>query len=552
MNAPPKNHIEALTGIRFVAAFGVFIQHMLGKLGMTRFYCPFGDGGVTFFFVLSGFILTYVYADRLTRYRDVPRFYFTRWARIWPLHVVTLAVYIFCFFKLAHIYNHALPTRKLIVNVLLLQSWIPSYSWCFFYNGVSWSISTEAFFYFMFPLLIIKRGGFWLKYIIATVAIAAYVMTIFIFSDAINQTGWASVIPLMHCFPVVRLFEFMTGMAVARLFLARPRLMTDQRSIWKDTLIELGVIGLLVAYYVCRLYFPNTSQWPVMLRTLLSKVGPVFFFATIIFFFSHTRGVIGRFMGCRLMVYLGEISFAFYMIHFFFIRLLEGYDFQPLPMYYGGLFGATLVLSIASASLLYHVVELPSKACLLALYDRGIFAMAGQAFNRIKITFQSAVFWASVATVATTTLVLQNWTLDRFENKQAAKIIENTELFDRPVHFGNEAILFGLVSRKHDQNIEIELAWVKKRSTGRPRFVEIYSSDNQPRNNIRPGIGTYANAPAGKLFLEKISIASEKFTASDRLSMRFFSQKEKSAIVITGPRDHKNPQLYIYTHAGTD
>ena len=116
MAKPQQHHINALTGIRFVAALGVFVQHMLGRLGVTTFVWPFGDGGVTFFFVLSGFILTYVYSHRMTGCRDLPRFYFTRWARIWPLHMVTLIFYVLFFYKLTYIFKTEELVRKLILQ----------------------------------------------------------------------------------------------------------------------------------------------------------------------------------------------------------------------------------------------------------------------------------------------------------------------------------------------------------------------------------------------------------------------------------------------------
>jgi len=554
MDSTPQNHIHALTGIRFVAALGVFVHHMLGKLGVTFFNCPFGDGGVTFFFVLSGFILTYVYADRLTGLRDLPRFYFTRWARIWPLHVVTLAIYVFCFMKLQHIYNNEEPTKRLFANVLLVHSWVPNYSWCFSFNSVSWSISTEAFFYSLFPLLVLRRSGFWrgfwIKYLLATVGILIFLFTVYIYSDSIQATGWASVNPMVHCFPFVRLFEFMTGMAVGQLFLARPHLGKGQRSLWKDSLIEIGAIGLLCAYYHWQFNYPRTVHLPQMFHVLQAKIGPVLFYALIIFLFSHTRGIIGRFMGSRIMVYLGEISFAFYMIHLIVIQLLERYDFQPIPMYHGGLIGAALMLSIAAASLLYHFIEIPAKSALLALCDRGFSASLRIAFSELRTATSGTLVWACVVLIGATILVLQNWTLNRIENKEAIRIIRNTVLFDEPIHFGKEAILFGLVAHAEGHSVELELLWVKKRSAGRALLVEVFSKEEQRKSGVKGSQKRFAEAPVGELFVDKIRVSKEAFAAQDRLCLGFFSREEKMAFVSAGPRSFYNRRLNIYTADG--
>jgi len=547
MDSAPQNHIHALTGIRFVAALGVFVHHILGKLGVTFFNCPFGDGGVTFFFVLSGFILTYVYADRLTGVADLPRFYFIRWARIWPLHVVTLAIYICCFMKFQHIYNNEEPTRRLIANVFLVHSWVPSYSWCFSFNSVSWSISTEAFFYAMFPMLVLRRTGFWIKYLLATIGIATFIFSVYVYSDSIQQTGWASVNPLVHCFPLVRLFEFMTGMAVGHIFLSRRRHSVERRSIWQDSLIEFGVIGLLCVYYHWQFNFPRTVHLPQMFHVLQAKIGPVLLYALIIFFFSHTRGIIGRFMGCRMMVYLGEISFAFYMIHLIVIQLLEQYEFRPLPMYHHGLMWAALVLSIAAASLLYHFVEIPAKGALLSLYDRGFGAAVKQAFSRLKTAIARPAVWASVAVVGVALFVLQNWTVDGMENKEAVRIIQNTKLFDKPIHFGSEAVLFGLVTNEEDSDVQVELLWVKKRDRGRAYLVEIFSKEDQRIDVVRGTQRNFAQSPVGELFVERFRVPKEKFTAEARLCVGFFSAKEKMAFVSNGPRSFYNRRLNVYT-----
>ena len=550
MTSSDQNHIHALTGIRFVAALGVFVHHILGKLGITFFNCPLGDGGVTFFFVLSGFILTYVYANRLTHLGDLRRFYFTRWARIWPLHVVTLVIFIACFMKFQHIYNHEEPTRRLIANTLLLHSWMPNYSWCFSFNSVSWSISTEAFFYLMFPLLLLKRGGFWIKYLLATVVILIFVFSVYLLSDWIPQTGWAAVNPLVHCFPFVRLFEFMTGMAAGHLFLARPHFGTLRRSVWKDSLIELGAVGLLCAYYHWQFNYPRTVHLPQMFHVLQAKIGPVLFYAVIIFFFSHTRGIIGRLMGSRIMVYLGEISFAFYMVHLIVIQLLERYQFQPLPMYHGGLMWAALALSIAAASLLYQLVEMPAKSTLLTLYDRGLGSATGHALAAMKAAIARSDVWAAFTTIGITLFIVQGWTLSRMQDKQAVEIVRSTELFDAPIHFENEAVLFGLKTYDEGNTVDLELLWLKKRDQGRSFLLEIFSQDDQRREGVKRAQKRFAEAPAGELLVEKFTVAKEKFAAGDRLCMAFFSAEEKMAFISAGPRSFHKRRLDVYTANG--
>lgn len=84
-----SSKLDALTGLRALAALAVFVQHFVRVMDIKVNVGPMGGMAVSFFFVLSGFILVYVYKDKLTR-STTPKFYFTRFARIWPLHIACL------------------------------------------------------------------------------------------------------------------------------------------------------------------------------------------------------------------------------------------------------------------------------------------------------------------------------------------------------------------------------------------------------------------------------------------------------------------------------
>ena len=87
--ASATNKLDALTGLRALAALAVFAQHFMRIMEIKVNLGPIGGIAVSFFFVLSGFILVYVYKGRLTS-STTPKFYFTRFARIWPLHIACL------------------------------------------------------------------------------------------------------------------------------------------------------------------------------------------------------------------------------------------------------------------------------------------------------------------------------------------------------------------------------------------------------------------------------------------------------------------------------
>ena len=154
----PKD-LRALTSLRFWAALWVVIFHCRGHLGLEAAALPLimkGHLGVDFFFVLSGFILAHVYRDSLGNgsYRH-SGFVRKRLARIYPMHIVTLAFFVVVVL-IAPLAGLSLDTdgrynfEELPEHALLIHAWIGTGQE---FNYPSWSISAEFFAYLCFPLV---------------------------------------------------------------------------------------------------------------------------------------------------------------------------------------------------------------------------------------------------------------------------------------------------------------------------------------------------------------------------------------------------------------
>ena len=150
LNQPKPARLDNLTILRFVAAFVVFAFHALGFLrGSTRTIGEhiFSDGrsGVTFFFILSGFVLAWS-----SESGDSPkRFYRRRMARLYPAYLVALVFAAgMIFLRTPQNLIQGIPT------LLLVQAWIPSSTYYFALNVPAWSLSCEAFFYLTFGPLV--------------------------------------------------------------------------------------------------------------------------------------------------------------------------------------------------------------------------------------------------------------------------------------------------------------------------------------------------------------------------------------------------------------
>ncbi len=301
--------LPALTSLRFFAALWVVAFHIreigLWKGGSDAYNAlvKLGYLGVSFFFVLSGFILVYVYTGQRIAKRP---FWQARFARIYPAYALSLLV------TLPGLL-HFLPWMRqlhvtglvLVAYPLLLEAWFPSI--LLFWNIVAWTLSAEVFFYLVFPFAIRRlealtwRGlrlwmiGCWLASLVLT---GTYVLLrpdgIAHTTSADMQSFWLGVIKLN---PLVRLPEFLLGMGAGAALLYLPK----QPRSWP---IAAGAALLLLG-----IVFQNRVPYPMMHSGLMAPA-----FALLIFGFA-TQPAWSGFLAAGPLVLLGESSYSLYLLH---------------------------------------------------------------------------------------------------------------------------------------------------------------------------------------------------------------------------------------------
>jgi peptidoglycan/LPS O-acetylase OafA/YrhL len=345
--------IHPLTSLRFIAALLIFLVHIDFLKGdptlrtLYERYFAIGRFGVAFFFVLSGFILAHNYHkifDTLNR-KNLFQFYLNRFARIYPLHLITVILAIP--FSLPLFFNNLSETTlKAIVNVMLLQSFIPSEDYYFSFNGVSWSLSNEMFFYALFPIILwalLRNRLNGQKLFVGSVIIYLALLSIVIINLDAKLSQW-----LFYIFPFTRLFEFILGVIFGLIFIQSSAKI--QYSIKVFSVMELlSVILLLTAAY----YFIDVH------KTLRYSVFFLPFLILLIYVFAYQRGVVSKWLSHKSLVYLGEISFSFYMIHQLVIYYLN--LVQMLDNYYIIKAVAALAISVLYSSIAYKYYEMPMR-----------------------------------------------------------------------------------------------------------------------------------------------------------------------------------------------
>jgi peptidoglycan/LPS O-acetylase OafA/YrhL len=350
MGTPSRRpQLDALTSLRFLAAFHVLLYHAQNYLkpllhgsggnGLWNAIAA-GPNSVGVFFVLSGFILAYTYLGppEAGRLRRGP-FWAARFARVYPVYFLGLLVAA----PLAvagFVARGATAGRYFAVAatvIPLVQAWTPHFALA--WNAPAWSLSAEAFFYFVFPFLAprlwpLGRRGLLLCLVLfwALAQIAPVLYTLAppggwaagwgpppaFWTAAMNgnpavrwDNPWYAVIQYN---PLCRLPEFLFGVALGRLFLADPG-RSPHSAAW--SLAGAGAaVALLAAWGFSgealrqSLFFHNGLLTPL--------------YGLLIYGVARARlGPLARVLSLRPLVALGEASYALYILHVPLLLLLE-------------------------------------------------------------------------------------------------------------------------------------------------------------------------------------------------------------------------------------
>lgn len=346
--------LRQLTFLRFVAALGVVVFHYgthAPSLAWGRPYWKIANTAVSFFFFLSGFILSHVYSRRpIARRAD---FYVARAARILPLYLLALlAAAIF------HTKRGSLDGEALALNALLIQAWVPGYSQTI--NAPGWSLSVEAFFYLAFPLLLpcvarVRSGPRLLASMgFAWAANTALHVALFELSAPDGVFTPLDDFSMYH--PLTHFATFAIGTGAARwLELERARF---ER--WSALAVAVGVAGLAAL----------PIGFPGVLRYHHNGLLVPFYFCVVAGLAASQRSRLVRVLSWRPLEFLGEISYGLYILQepaaWLFFALLGASGWQLTPDQRFWLLGAWLV---SAAAVSYRVVETPMRSLVTRAYQ---------------------------------------------------------------------------------------------------------------------------------------------------------------------------------------
>lgn len=355
--------IKPLTSLRFFFALMVFVSHLyfledspdVFLQSLFNNYFKEGYIGVSFFFVLSGFILAYTYQNKfIDKSISSASFYIARVARIYPLHLL-------CFFIAIPLTYDIFTGDKMdwlqqaFTNITLTQTYIPVRAYYFSFNIPTWSISNEMFFYVLFPFLLpllfkFSKSAFSsILFIIVLLAFPLLLMVV------VPESYYHAI---FYVNPIIRIFDFILGIFLYNIFIR-----VNQTNLKLNfTILELSAIVIFALFIILH------PEIPQVLRFSLFYWIPM---AGIVFIFAFQRGIVSKLLSNRHLILLGEISFGFYMIHHLVLRYFKfiNSSFLHITNEYMKM-GTILVVTIALSYASYVWFEKPVNAYIRKRFDK--------------------------------------------------------------------------------------------------------------------------------------------------------------------------------------
>lgn len=318
MHHRDRIHFPGLNGLRFFAALFVVITHIeLSKFELempnswqNTYIFNLGGLGVYFFFVLSGFLITYLLLaeKKLTETISIKHFYIRRIYRIWPLYylMVILAFFVFPNIDfLKHEYYHQFLENHFWTKLLLFIFILPNLCLAMYHNiphvGHSWSIGVEEQFYLIWPI-ILKYSKNALKTIILFTIIWISLKGLVLLSYKImgGSLGWLTYLKL---FFAMCKFECMTAGALGAYVLFYEK--SNILSVIYNRYTQIASFILVpVLIYWCPSYLQDGIHIPIS-----------FLFIIIILNVAQNRKSLIK-PSNRFFHFLGKISYGIYMYHF--------------------------------------------------------------------------------------------------------------------------------------------------------------------------------------------------------------------------------------------
>ncbi|WP_081413975.1 acyltransferase family protein [Chryseobacterium daeguense] len=340
--------ISQITFTRFVAAIAIVISHFnkdlfLYKIKYISDIFLRANIGVSYFFILSGFIMIVAYHRKAKI--DYLDFYRNRFARIYPLYVLGLLLYLVTKYSGFSFY-------RLFLYLSGLQSWIPGDALVLNFPG--WSISVEFLFYLIFPLLYNhfyskENKSIWV--ITALIWIGTQFFTnLYVNSGAYKGPHTVSY-EFIHYFPLLHVNEFLAGNLAGLFFIKN----------FRERNYDITIVLIFTAVLLSLIFIPLNFHNGLM----------AVLFIPLIYFISCNKGLLTTVFSLKPLEYLGEISYAVYIVHIPVLYILRMVLWEYFQIYESNsVFWIYMAVLLLVSAVFYQFIEKPLREYLKKLKVR--------------------------------------------------------------------------------------------------------------------------------------------------------------------------------------
>lgn len=298
-------YIKNLDALRAFAAFGVIVAH--GIPAEVNRWAPFGNTGVSLFFVLSGFVITRILFRTVHSGAFFRNFYFRRSLRIFPLYYAALL----CYYLIPYLSGmvQALPAfSNTLPYILYYQNISRTFGWPSQGPGHYWSLAVEEHFYLIWPAIIyifFRRKASSFLYISLFIVLLTHCMRADLFRKGID----------INLFTLTRLDQLVFGSLIA--FLELKGLLRRQ-FIW--IYLAISIVGLIAVGWL-------ELRGGAFAKEVFKHTGFGLMYGGVIMYVSvlpHTASL-SRILQSSPLQYLGKISYGIYVWHNLVFQLFHHY-----------------------------------------------------------------------------------------------------------------------------------------------------------------------------------------------------------------------------------
>ena len=347
--------LEHLTFTRFLAALTVVFFHYgdnIAPFNIEPFDKIFQAGpiAVSYFYALSGFIMAIAYYRPQTPEKfNQWKYWLARFARIYPVYLIALLLVFIANFKTM---DNA--ESSLLLNLSMLQAWVPGYPLSL--NSPGWSLSVEAFFYLCFPFILyfIYQGG--LKSLM-WISVLLWFGTQLLHTYLLNSPSYSALSDL-HDFiyynPLMHINTFVAGLLVGIHF--------KDKLIQKKSSPYNGILLLLVLSTIALLLIsqPNFKLWLGFdVDYTNGLIAPLFLLSIVLL--AREQGMMANFFTHYWFVLLGEASYSLYILQRPVYGVYNKFLAPQIPVSESGHFYFYLILLVVLSIASYKLFETPLR-----------------------------------------------------------------------------------------------------------------------------------------------------------------------------------------------